>query len=311
MNNLIKHFKVLVWLLIFSLFSSVSVFAHTIVDNAGRKVTFSKPFQKIISLYGAHTENLFYLGAGSQVIGVSVNDTYPACVKEKKSFSFHDDAEKFLSAAPDLIIIRPMIDKGYTKLFTALEKFGIVVVSLQPANPEQMYSYWLKLGLLTGKNRQAQNMVKEFQDQISFLGLLTCNVKNKKRVYFEAIHSRMKTFTQRSMPGFVLKTAGGINIAVDAKASRNTNIAHYGKEKLLSHASEIDIFLAQQGVMNSITKAVIKNEPGFETIKAIANNKVYLIDEQIISRPGFRLLQGIKTIGKLLYPNIYNNNIIN
>ncbi len=286
-------------------FFQCDAIAATITDNAGRVINFEKPFQKIISLYGAHTENLFYLGAEKQIVGVSINDTYPQGVKEKSQFSYHDDAEKFIAADPDIVIIRPMIDKGYYKLFATLEKLGIVVISLQPSNIEEMYEYWLKLGSITGKNKQAFAMVNDFKNQISSFNVLSGKIKIKKKVYFEAIHSRMKTFTQNSMPGFVLKTAGGINIAVDAKASRGTNIAHYGKEKILSHASEIDVFLAQNGIMNNITKALVKKEPGFQAIKAIANDQIFLIDEEIISRPGFRLLNGIKTIGKILYPNIY------
>jgi iron complex transport system substrate-binding protein len=289
------------------LFLQSTVFADTIVDNADRIIRFVKPFQRVISLYGAHTENLYFLSAEKQVIGVSINDTYPERVKKKSRFSYHDDAEKFIAADPDLIIIRPMIDKGYYKLFSTLEKYGITIISLQPSNTEEMYQYWIDLGLLTGKNQQALNMVKDFKNQVKIFHTLNQNIKKKKRVYFEAIHSKMKTFTQNSMPGFALKTAGGINIAVDAKASRDTNIAHYGKEKMLSHASEIDIFLAQNGIMNNITKTIIINEPGFQTIKAVAAGQIYLIDEEIISRPGFRLLQGILTIGKILYPGIYNN----
>ncbi len=288
-------------------FFQYNVIAATITDDAGRVINFEKPFQKIISLYGAHTENLFYLGAEKQIVGVSINDTFPQEVKEKHRFSYHDDAEKFIAADPDIVIIRPMIDKGYYKLFSALEKLGIVVISLQPSNIEEMYEYWLKLGSITGKNQQAFAMVNDFKNQVNSFNALSAKINTNKKVYFEAIHSRMKTFTQNSMPGFVLKTAGGINIAVDAKASRDTNIAHYGKEKILSHAAEIDVFLAQNGIMNNVTKATIVNEPGFQAIKAVATDQVFLIDEEIISRPGFRLLIGIKTIGRILYPNIYIN----
>jgi len=227
-------------LFLFLLAMQGNAFAATVVDNAGRCIDFSKPFQRIISLYGAHTENLFYLGAEKQIIGVSINDTFPEKIKEKTRFSYHDDAEKFIAADPDLVIIRPMIDKGYSKLFKRLEKFGIIVVSLQPASVNEMYEYWLKLGLLTGKNKQALKMVKDFKKQIEYLNSISVNIKSKKCIYFEAIHSSMKTFTQNSMPGFVLKTAGGVNIAIDAKASRNSNIANYGKDKFcISALSEI------------------------------------------------------------------------
>jgi len=305
--NIYKIIMLIFCLILQVLITNTNAAAEIIIDNAGRRIEFSKPFQRIISLYGAHTENLFYLGADRQIIGVSINDKFPLKAKSKPSFSFHDDAEKFLGSAPDLVIIRPMIDNGYSQLFASLEKFGIVIVSLQPSNIEEMYDYWLKLGLLSGKEKEVKTMIKEFKTQILKYNSLKSKIKQKRNVYFEAIHKRMKTFTQNSMPGFVLHTAGGVNIAADAIASRNTNIANYGKEKILSHASEIDIFLAQKGVMNNITKTIINNEPGFKAIKAIKNNQVYLIDEEIISRPGFRLLNGIKTIGKILYPDIYKN----
>jgi len=135
---------------------------------------------------------------------------------------------------------------------------------------------------------------------------MTNHIQFKKRVYFEAIHTRMKTFTPGAMPIFALETAGGINIASDAKASRNTNIAIYGKEQILAKASQIDVFLAQKGVMNAVSIEQIKKEPGFSIIKAIKNKHIYLIDENIISRPVPRLYKGIVSIGMILYPDIFN-----
>ena len=58
--------------------------------------------------------------------------------------------------------------------------------------------------------------------------------------------------------------------------------------------------------MNRPTVAVIKEEPGFKVIKAVKNNQIFIIDEQIVSRPTLRLLQGIYEIGKILYPDIFD-----
>jgi iron complex transport system substrate-binding protein len=41
----------------------------------------------------------------------------------------------------------------------------------------------------------------------------------------------MKTFSSGSMADFILKTAGGINIAADGVPSQGTNIDVYGKER--------------------------------------------------------------------------------
>ncbi len=280
--------------------------ADTIIDSRSRQINVQRPFKRIISLYGAHTENLFSLGLEDQIIGVSVNDSFPDQVQGKMKFSYHDDPEKFIANMPDLVLIRPMIDNGYPNFVKQLEKYGITVVSLQPATILEMYEYWLTLGKLTGKERQAQKMVSDFQEKTAMINTLAQGIPQKKKVYFQAIHSRMKTFTPGSMPIFALETAGGINVAADARASRSTNIAIYGKEQILDKASKIDVFLAQKGIMNPVHKEQIINEPGFKIIKAIKNNQVFLIDENIVSRPVPRLYTGIVTIGKLLYPDIFS-----
>jgi iron complex transport system substrate-binding protein len=128
--------------------------------------------------------------------------------------------------------------------------------------------------------------------------------KDRKKVYFESIHKRMKTFSPTSMAIFVLESAGGLNAAKDALQVRKTNIAAYGKEKILSKAGAIDIFLAQKGRMNPVTVEMIIEEPGFQVIKAIRNNQVFLVDEKLVSRPTLGLIEGIETVFNILYPRI-------
>ena len=281
---------------------------NVVIDQSGRRIAVDKPYKRIISLYGAHTENLFSLGLDKEIIGVTRHETYPARALTKPVFSYHDDPEKFLAARPDLVLVRPMIDRGYPQFVTRLEKSGIAVVSLQPATVSEMYAYWKILGVLTGRQTQASDMVSHFQNISSNLNAVTSSLAVKKRVYFESIHSKMKTFSPDSMAIFALETAGGINVASDAKPVRNTNIAGYGKERILSRAKQIDIYLAQSGAMNRPTVAMIKSESGFNAIKAVYDDQIFIIDEQIVSRPTLRLLEGIYEIGKILYPDVFDTN---
>ena len=279
---------------------------NTIIDQAGRRIVIPEPFKRVISLYGAHTENLFSLGLFNEIIGVSPHDDYPPQARGKPVFSYHDDPEKFLAARPDLVLIRPMIDRGYPQFAAMLEKSGITIVSLQPATIDEMFTYWEVLGILTGRQDRAQRLISHFKNSITGFKNLTGSRIHRKRVYFEAIHSKMKTFAPASMAIFALESAGGVNIAVDADPVRNTNIADYGKERILSRASEIDVYLAQTGAMNRPTVSMIKQEPGFNIIKAVATNQIYIVDEKIVSRPTMRLLEGIYLIGKYLYPEDFD-----
>jgi iron complex transport system substrate-binding protein len=276
---------------------------QTVVDQAGRRIVVKKPFSRIISLYGAHTENLFALGGGDGLIGVAPGEDYPPEAIRKPVFSYHDDPEKFLAAAPDLVLMRPMIDRGYPQFVQRLEKSGITVVSLQPGTVEEMLVYWQILGILTGRREKAAAMAARFTAAVSELAALTASVSPKKRVYFEAIHTKMKTFAPDAMAVFALEAGGGVNIARDAAPVRDTNIADYGKERILARASEIDVFLAQSGTMNQPTLELIKAESGFQAIRAVKTHHVYIIDERLVSRPTLRLLDGIFEIGRILYPD--------
>jgi iron complex transport system substrate-binding protein len=262
----------------------------------------SKAYHRIISLYGAHTENLFRLGAGEQVIGVSTHESYPPAALQKAVFSYHDDPEKFLAARPDLVLIRPMIARGYGPLIRRLEQNGIRVISLQPDSADAMFAYWQTLGDLTGRQAQAQDMVRVFKQAAAEIRARTADIDPRKKVYFEAIHRRMKTFAPQAMAIYVLETAGGVNVAADARAVRGTNIAAYGKERILSHAHRIDAYIAQHGVMNPITKAEIEHESGYQAIKAVREGHILIVDEMIVSRPTTRLIEGMQVIGAFLYP---------
>ncbi len=101
---------------------------------------------------------------------------------------------------------------------------------------------------------------------------------------------------------YVLDQAGGINIATDAIQVRKTNIADYGKERILKHALEIDIFLAQNGRMNPVTRQSILDEPGFNAIKAVREDRVYLIEESLVSRPTYRILEGVEKLNGIFFP---------
>ena len=298
-----KKNRIIISLLTTWLFLESAAFAAD--TQLGEAVQANAPYGRIISLYGAHTENLLAMGAANQLIGIDGQSAHLAGAAGKQIFSYHDDPERFLAARPDLVLIRPMIDRGYPRLVQRLKQSGIQVVSVQPTAVDQLTDYWRLLGQLSGREAQADGMRRAFQVAVGDFKRLSAQVGKPQRVYFEAIHRKMKTFTPQAMAVFTLETAGGINVASDAPVRENNNIAVYGKERLLSHAAGIDVFLSQQGAMNQISVAAIMAEPGFGAIKAVKAGQVFLVDETIVSRPTLGLLKGIYRIGCLLYPDVY------
>ncbi len=282
---------------------------NAIRDNAGRVVSVERPYTRIISLYSAHTENLFALGLSEEIAGISRLDASMAQAKGKKTFSARNSPERFLAIQPDLVIVRPMLDHGYPRLMAQLERFGIQVVSLQPADTGEMLTYWRILGRLAGREEEAEKMVARFEKGVAEARAVSDAITTRKTVYFEAIHGQFKTFSPGAMPLFALSCAGGNNAAKDARPSRGTNIANFGKERILAIGEDIDVYLSQTGHMNNASIATIQSAPGYFAIRAVREGEIHLVDEDIVSRPTLRLLEGIAAIGKILYPERFTGDV--
>lgn len=278
--------------------------AGQMTDDAGNTFYVGKPYKRIISLYAAHTENLFTLGLEEEIIGVTHNEDYPSHALERPKFSTRDGVEKFLAAKPDLVLVRPMQYRGYPGLWRALRKQGVQVIALQPSNVDEMYTYWRMLGRLTGKELQAERMVGDFKEGLesALQRLDRIPQTERPKVFFESIHRKYATFSPGSMPIFVLEMAGGINVAFDARPRNDTNIANYGLERMLGKSAYIDVYLAQYGSMNEVEPRDIMTGPAASRIKAVRDRNVFLVDERLVSRPTMRLLKGIETVYQLLHP---------
>lgn len=275
--------------------------AAQITDASGRVVPVDKPFHRIISLYSAHTDNLLAMGAGDALIGAS-----KACgLRNLPRFSYHDGTERFLAARPDLVLVRPMIERGYGRLISSLEARGITVVSLQPATVPGMMDYWMALGKLTGHEAAARSMVAAFETETRRIRGLTRGLTEKRTVFFETMHTKLRTVSKDSMAAWALELAGGENVAEDAVPSKGSNIAIYGKERLLAKGPTIDVYLVQRGRMNRVSRKDIETEPGFSLIRAVRDGQIHFVDETLVSRPTPALLKGVQRIGQILYPDLF------
>lgn len=285
---------------------TANIASHSFTDDEGREINVEKPYERIISFYSAHTENIYFLGKGDSLIGGHTTCTYPEEAKDKAKFDYKADPENVIAQNPDLILIRPFISSKAPDFVSAIENAGIQVVSLYPESLEDFDDYIKKLAILTGSENDAEKLLNDFHNELSEISELTSKAKVKTNVFFEATEDNLRTVTADSMAGLAIETAGGNNIAKNAvPAKPGSSIASYGIENVLINADIIDVYISQKGSMNSGGDIEsIKKRPAFDTIKAVKENRVYVIDEKIISSPTFRYTQGVRQIAKYLYPDL-------
>lgn len=270
-----------------------------LIDQAGR-ILKPGPYKRIISLYGAHTENLFYLGLDEEIIGVSNDEIYPPEAQNKPAFNCNDSIEKFLAAQPDLVLMRPMHLASYGRLVQNLESYGITVAALQVNAADELYDYWRLLGRLTDRDAAAGKMISDFDQKISTISQSNINAEKKPGVFIESFHRGTKTYMENSLPIWILNLAGGRSVATDLTSPSNTIVAAFGLEKLLANQDRIDFYIIMSGPMNQTKPRDLEKLPAYRQIKDVKEKKVFLMEEYLLARPTPRLAEGLeKMIGIL------------
>ena len=290
-------------------FAASSEYPLTFRDDQGNEITVSAPATRIISLYSAHTENLFSLGLDEEIIGVGNVDIYPPHALTRPRYDYKSDPEKVIAAEPDLVLIRPFIQRSRPEFVQALHKAGLHVVSLYPDSFDEFDEYIRKLAMLTGTQKNAEKLLHNFYQDLQDIRTMTAAITPKVMVFFESVEKGYKTVTPDSTPARAIEAAGGLNVASDVTPiSEGSSIAAYGIEKLLSHADDIDVYVSQRGVMNAGGSVrSISARPGFYVIKAVAEKRIYEINEKIISSPTFRHVKGVRELARMFYPEVMDD----
>lgn len=280
--------------------------AISFTDDDGREIALDGPCRRIITLYSAHAENLYALGAGGSIIGAHSTCIYPPEAAFLPRFEYDADPEKVIAAAPDLVLIRPFITKKAPQFVQALENAGILVVSLYPETLEGFDGYIERLAALTGTEQAAREKLEAFHAELAAIEKVTADVPVRQKVFFESTEANLRTVTPDSMPGLAMRMAGGENVAADAEpVSEGSSIAPFGAEQILALADEIDVYISQRGAMNAGGNLhSISIRPGFDTIKAVQDGRVYVINEKLISSPTFRYVTGVREVARYLYPDL-------
>ncbi len=109
--------------------------------------------RRIVSLVPSVTENLFALGVGERVVGVTAWCDYPAQAAEKTVIgdAFNLNLELLLSLEPDLIVGDANLVAGTIE---TLEGFGLSVLVVEPTNLAEVRESLIQLGDAVGGARE-------------------------------------------------------------------------------------------------------------------------------------------------------------
>ena len=277
-----------------------SVYPLTITDATGKTITIEQAPQRIVSTSPAETEILFALGLGEQVVGVSDYDDYPAEAKEKPKVGgvVKPNEEAILSQSPDLVIGGISMDKQVAE---KMQSLGLPMYITHPSSVEDIMNNILTMGIITNRQAQAEEIVAGMKADIAYVTEAVQNVKPEemKKVYLEFAPGW--TVGKGEFMDELITIAKGVNIAADTQGWNQIN-----EEKILQENP--DVILYASGMTDEQTgkklEQIIQSRSGWNTITAIKEQKLYGMDENMLSRPGPRITKGLIEVAKAIYPDL-------
>jgi iron complex transport system substrate-binding protein len=271
--------------------------SFSIVDDYGRTVTLKGIPERIVSVAPTPTEILFAVGAGDQVVGVDEYSDYPAeAANLTKVGSFTLNIEAIISLEPDLIVAGDLVPRSQ---LDQLASEGIPYVLFADRTLEDVFKTIRLAGVITGHVEEADAVAKDLERRVEAVTnkTLAAGVA-KPRVYVE--YYPMWTYGPGSFGDDLIYKAGGENIAHNT-SSEYPNVLN---EFVLAQDPEIIVYTT--GVMSSTTAESIAARPGWENITAVANDQIFSIDDNLLSRYGPRIVDGLEQLAAIIHPELFD-----
>lgn len=276
--------------------------ALTVTDDLGRELTLTSTPQRIVSLAPSNTEILFAVGAGGAVVGVTQYCDYPVeaqSITQIGGFSAKTiSVETIVSLKPDLVLA---YSASHGAVVEALEKTNIPVYVSYPESFEDLYANIQKIGALTGHQQQAVDLVSQMKTRTAAVMEKVSGVEDAARptVFWEVFDEPLMTAGVNTFTAQMIAMAGGKNVFTDL----TEDYPQINAEEVIKRNPQV--ILGPDTHADKLTPDVLATRPGWGEIAAVKSGRIYLIDGNIASRSGPRLVDALELIAAALYPDLF------
>ena len=272
-------------------FSSIAAAcgSDTTVSTDSTEVVSEAP-QKIISLSATHTEILFAVGAGEQVVAVDSMSNYPA---ESAGVltdlaAYEPSVEAITAYEPDLVVI----GDDFVGLAEQLTAVGIKSwVSSAPTTLDEAYAQIEDLGTAVGHGDEAIALAISMKSEIDAI-IAQAPALDEPISFYHELDDMNYSVTSNTFIGSIYAALGLQNIA-DATQG-DTDYPQLSAEFIVSQNPDM-IFLSDTKCCG-VTAASVAARPGWEVLSAVQGGGIVELDDDVASRWGPRLVEFVQVL---------------
>jgi len=246
---------------------------------------------RIVSLIPSLTEDLFAIGAGSQVVGVSAWTDFPpqATRLPVVGSASSVDTELVLRLHPDAVVGIP----AQAALVADLRRAGLSPDLLADDSYQDIFSDLARLGRISGHASEAAALEKRLRARTAQLqGSVRGN--SRPSVFIVLGVGPIYTVSDTSYIAQLIALAGGRNAAGNLKDA----YPRYSAEALVALQPDVVVADSQSGLSGVLDRAP------WNALRAVREHRVYILaDAALLERPGPRYNEGLAWLIARLHPH--------
>jgi iron complex transport system substrate-binding protein len=274
--------------------SPVASFPVTITDDDGVEVTIAEEPQRIVTFAPSMTEIVFELGLGDRLVGVSGPfDDFPAEAKDIEEvggagdFGVDPTIEKVVTLEPDLFLTIPGGDQWKQRL----RELDIPVVTLHADTFDDLLADIETMGELTGAEEEAGSLAQRMDAEADAIAE-SAQVTGPVSCFFEVYYPPLTTVGPNTFIYDLLERAGCDPVTGEA----SSDYPEWSVDELVADGP--DVYLVTPESAKSV--AAVSKRPGFAGIPAIEDGRVELVDGDLVTRAGPRVIEGLRQLAEAL-----------
>ena len=268
-----------------------------VTDEAGRTITIPDTVTRFVSLAPNITEIVYAIGAGDRLVGDTTYCDYPPEAKTvaKVGDTLQPSIERILALRPQLVLVSTASQlEAFTK---QLDEHDIAVYVTDSRDLEGVFRSILSVGDVLNESVAASELVKQLRARSETVERAVAGLAPVS-VFFQLSGQPLYTAGRRSFVTNLIERAGGRSVTSDVQEAW----PRLSDETALASRPEAVIMLsgdAMGAAANTKVAAALRNSP------AVQNGRVYLVDGDLLTRPGPRLIDGLEQMAHALHPEAF------
>ncbi len=267
-----------------------------LTDDAGRRVSLPARVTRVVSLAPNLTEIVFAVGAGDRLVGRTSYCDYPPEAKAVAEIgdTLHPSLERIIALKPQVVLIST---SSQLEVFTQqLQNQNIAAFVTDPHDLEGVFRSIQQIGEMLGQKEQSDQLVQKLRERTSAVEQAV-NGKQPVRVFYQVSGEPLYTAGHDAFVTDLMRRAGAISVTADVPGAW----PKYSNESALAAKPE-GIILPTGGSMGSANSDVTE---ALRRSPAALQGRVYKINDDYLTRPGPRAIDGLEAMARALHPDAF------